>query len=45
MFLKLIKIIINFIKAQTKPYPVGFTIKNNKKIILWDPEIKEIDKK
>lgn len=35
----------NFIKAQTKPYPGAFTIINNKKIILWDAEIKKIEKK
>ena len=35
----------NFIKAQTKPYPGAFTIINNKKIILWDAEIYESDKR
>lgn len=32
----------NFIKAQTRPYPGAFTVINNKKVILWDAEVKEL---
>ena len=35
----------NFIKAQTKPYPGAFTIINGKKIIIWDADILDIEKK
>ena len=35
----------NFIKAQTKPYPGAFTIINGKKIIIWDADISDIEKK
>ncbi len=34
------KRIHDFIRAQTKPYPGAFTYINNKKIIIWDAEIK-----
>lgn len=31
--------ILNFVRAQTRPYPGAYTILNNKKIILWDISI------
>lgn len=34
--------IVNFIRAQTKPYPGAWTIINNKKVIIWDAEISNI---
>ena len=37
------KKINNFIRAQTKPYPGAFTIINNKKVIIWDATIEDID--
>jgi len=33
------KDIRNFIRAQTKPYPGAFTIRNGNKLIIWDADI------
>jgi len=33
----------DFIRAQTKPYPGAFTIINNKKVIIWDACIEEMN--
>ena len=38
------KRIKNFIRAQTKPYPGAYIIANGKKIIIWDADIKDIDR-
>ncbi len=35
--------IINFVKAQTKPYPGAWIIHGNKKIILWDISIEDVN--
>lgn len=35
--------IMRFIRAQTKPYPGAFTIIDNKKIIIWDATINNIE--
>ena len=36
------KRIKDFIRAQTKPYPGAFTIINNKKVIIWDADLRSI---
>ncbi len=33
--------IMNFVRAQTKPYPGAYTLINDKRIILWDVSIEE----
>jgi len=35
--------ISRFIRAQTKPYPGAFTIIENKKVIIWDAKIIDLD--
>ncbi len=37
------KKIKDFIRAQTKPYPGAFTIIQDKKVIIWDAEIEDIN--
>lgn len=34
----------NFIRAQSRPYPGAFTILGNKKVIIWDADIKSLNK-
>jgi len=36
--------ISRFIRAQTKPYPGAYTIIDNKKVILWDATIVDLNK-
>jgi methionyl-tRNA formyltransferase len=31
--------IVNFIRAQTKPYPGAYTFINGKKVTIWDADI------
>lgn len=34
--------ILNFIKAQSKPYPGAYTVINGKKVIIWSADIHDI---
>ncbi len=39
------KEIMNFVRAQTRPYPGAYTIIGNKKVTIWDCRVEEIEKK